>query len=240
MANHYFQFKQFTIQQDACAMKVTSDACLFGAWVANKIQSLDLKEKHLLDIGAGTGLLSLMVAQQSDAKIDAVEIETAAAIQAQQNFEQSPWNNRLFLHNSSIQNFIPRYKYDFIFTNPPFFFNDLKSENQERNIALHATFLNLDELLQSIVNQLNENSYFAILLPNNRVEEFVNFAKQYSFYLAEIMHVKQTENHNYFRSMLLFSNQINGKLMESEIAIKIDNQYSNEFFELLKTYYLYL
>ena len=137
MANQYFQFKQFTVQQDACAMKVTTDACLFGAWVANRINGLDLKGKHFLDIGTGTGLLSLMVAQQTDASIDAVEIETAAANQAQENFEQSPWNNKLFLHNSSIQTFIPQHKYDFIFTNPPFFFNDLKSKNHARNIALH-------------------------------------------------------------------------------------------------------
>jgi tRNA1Val (adenine37-N6)-methyltransferase len=240
MANQHFQFKQFTIQQDACAMKVTTDACLFGAWVANRIYGLDLKGKHFLDIGAGTGLLSLMVAQQTDANIDAVEIEIAAAYQAKQNFEQSPWNNRLFLHNSSIQKFIPQLKYDFIFTNPPFFFNELKSKNQSRNIALHASFLSLDDLLQSIENQINKNSYFAILLPQNRVEEFVINAMKYSFCLIEIMHVKQTENHGYFRSMLLFSNQINGSLIENEITIKADNQYTKEFIELLKVYYLYL
>lgn len=240
MANQYFQFKQFTIQQDACAMKVTTDACLFGAWVANKINGLDLNGKHFLDIGAGTGLLSLMVAQQTDANIDAVEIEIAAANQAKQNFEQSPWNNRLFLHNSSIQKFIPQHKYDFIFTNPPFFFNDLKSKNQARNIALHASFLSLDELLQFIENQLNKNSFFAILLPENKVEEFVIIATKYSFYLNEIMHVKQTENHNYFRSMLLFSNQINNSVLTNKITIKTDNQYTKQFIEFLKAYYLYL
>jgi len=240
MANQYFQFKQFTVQQDACAMKVTTDACLFGAWVANRINGLDLKGKHFLDIGTGTGLLSLMVAQQTDASIDAVEIETAAANQAQENFEQSPWNNKLFLHNSSIQTFIPQHKYDFIFTNPPFFFNDLKSKNHARNIALHDSFLNLDDLLQSIENQINKNSYFAVLLPENRVEEFIFIATQYSFYLNEIMQVKQTENHKYFRSMLLFSNQINDSVLKNKITIKIDNQYTKEFIELLKAYYLYL
>ena len=119
MSNNYFQFKQFTIHQDKCAMKVCTDACLFGAFVANEIQ--DKTINHILDIGAGTGLLSLMLAQKSNAAIDAVEIDKSTYEQAEENISQSSWKEKITVYNSGIADFYSNYKYDLIISNPPFF-----------------------------------------------------------------------------------------------------------------------
>ena len=169
MANDYFQFKQFLIKQDKCAMKVCTDACLLGAFAANR---LPLTVHRLLDIGTGTGLLSLMLAQRNlNAVIDAVEIDEAAAEQAKENFNNSPWKERLNVHNEPIQKFAKSInkKYDVIICNPPFFENDLKSNDNQRNLALHSAALSLEELI-SIVGFLLEKNWklflFASISPH--------------------------------------------------------------------------
>lgn len=239
MSNNYFQFKQFTVQQENCAMKVCTDACLFGAWIAEKVKSENEKIKNILDIGTATGLLSLMLAQKSNANIDAVEIDESAAIQAQQNFAASPWKERLKIYNTTINEFRLDYKYDLIISNPPFFENDLKSSNNKRNLALHSSELTLEELLQAIIVNLKKDRSFAVLLPYHRTEYFETIAKQ-KYFLQEKVLVKQTLNHNYFRSMLLFGPALN-ETKHSVITIReSNNQYSKEFIALLKDYYLYL
>ena len=145
MANQYFQFKEFIIQQDACGMKVTTDGCLFGAWAASLIQSIN--PQQILDIGTGTGLLSLMLAQQTTATIDAVEIDEAAAVQANQNVASSKWKKQITIHQTNILNYSKNIQYDFIVTNPPFFVNDLRSNDAKRNLAMHSSHLSLIELL---------------------------------------------------------------------------------------------
>src|SRR5262245_47000983 len=108
MSNSYFQFKQFNINQDRCAMKVTTDGCLFGAWVAHQAAAGDHKITKAIDIGAGTGLLSLMLAQKNDLMfISAVEIDKEAAYQAMENFDSSPWKNRLSVVFTNIKSFSP-------------------------------------------------------------------------------------------------------------------------------------
>jgi len=239
MPNNYFQFKQFIVQQEHCAMKVTTDACLFGAWAARAMNNKLLTADRVLDIGAGTGLLSLMLAQKTSAQIHTVEIDEAAARQAAVNFASSSWKEKLHVHHLAIQQFNhpPIQEFNFIITNPPFFDNDLKSENGKRNLALHGSSLSLEELLQSIKNNLAGNGIFAILLPFHRTDYFIGLAK--GFYLQEKVLVKQTEKHTYFRSMLLFSAQ-QTPTRETEIIIKQNNQYSPVFIELLQDYYLHL
>ncbi len=128
----YFEFKQFVIHQGDCAMKVTTEGCLFGALVEGA------NPKRILDIGAGTGLLSLMLAQKyPSAKIHAVELDQKAHIQAQANFAKSPWAENLQIHVGRIQDFHPREKFDLIVCNPPFFKNSLHSNDKSKNLAIH-------------------------------------------------------------------------------------------------------
>lgn len=220
-------------------MKVCTDACLFGAFVASKFMVTSNKF-HVLDIGAGTGLLSLMLAQKnSNGVIDAVEIDRSAAEQAKENFKNSPWKDRLHIHNQDIQQFGFN-KYDLIISNPPFYENDLKSDNAKRNLALHSAALGLDDLLDVIQKHLSSNGKFAVLLPYHRAANFINHALLKDFHLVEEVSVKQTSKHPYFRSMLLFgTNKVQAK--HSDICIKEKNDdYSDEFKELLRDYYLKL
>lgn len=238
MPNNYFQFKQFTIHQELCAMKVCTDACLFGAWAADSLQNKAINS--ILDIGAGTGLLSLLLAQRTTAAIDAVEIDTGAFLQATENFLQSPWKERLHITNTDISTFTVEKRYDCIISNPPFFEDDLKSPQQNKNAAKHDTTLTLPVLLQQVKLLLKEDGCFIVLLPYHRVDYFINEALQHNLFCVEKVLVKQTPNHNYFRGMLLFSTN------KTEAAIKKitvkDNtgNYTPEFTTLLKDYYLYL
>lgn len=133
MANSYFQFKEFTVRQERASMKVCTDACLFGAYAANQL--IFINPAECLDIGTGTGLLSLMLAQKIPANIDAVEIEYASYSQAKGNFEHSPWREQLNVFHTDINQFQSEKKYNCIISNPPFFEKDLKSEDEKKNAA---------------------------------------------------------------------------------------------------------
>lgn len=222
-------------------MKVCTDACLFGAWVAEKVSSDAVTVDRALDIGTGTGLLSLMLAQQSNAMIDAIEIDEAAAKQAGENFAASPWKSRLRVYHSPVQAFSQpgNLPYDLILSNPPFFEHDLKSDDHKRNLALHSNELKLDELLLAVDRLLLPNGYLAILLPFHRNEAFKTMALKKGYYLHHAMAVKQTPQHNCFRSMFLFGkNEV--PPMQSGIVIRENGLYTNSFSQLLKDYYLYL
>jgi len=243
MRNQYFQFKEFTIHQKLSAMKVTTDACLFGAWCAEKFGELISKDSpdiKGLDIGTGTGLLSLMLAQKVlNAQIDAVEMEENAFKEASTNIADSTFNERITVHHSTIQSFNITHQYDFIISNPPFFEDDLKSNNQQRNMAMHCTSLSMEELLLAIKQHLAPKGIFALLLPNNNRNSVESMAVNIRFNLHHQAMIKQTENHNYFRKFLLFTNYPTSYIEET-ITIKIDNNYSKRFKDLLKDYYLKL
>ncbi|HEU0228757.1 MAG TPA: methyltransferase [Arachidicoccus soli] len=237
MANQYFQFKQFTIHQDKCAMKVCTDACLFGAL-------LPIIEKgKALDIGAGTGLLSLMYAQKkNNCVIDSVEIDKAAFEQAKENYLRSKWGNRIHIFNERIQTFAEKQqkRYDIIFSNPPFFENDLQSDNTQRNLAHHSTQLSLKELIITAKKLLTLEGVFCVLLPYARNEYFEQLAVKEALFLQKKISISQTPKHTFFRSILFFSKKEASK-NEEEIIIKAeDGKYSLKFEELLKDYYLYL
>jgi len=160
MPNNYFEFKQFTIWQDRCAMKVGTDGVLLGAWA--KTEGV----KKILDIGTGTGLIALMLAQRSDAIIDALEIDSVAAEQAGENVKKSPWNDRVNIICDSFQNFSKlKHQYDLIVSNPPFFINSLRATDLVRTIARHNDKLMLNELMNGVVNFLSLNGRFCIIWP---------------------------------------------------------------------------
>lgn len=220
-------------------MKVCTDSCLFGAWVADYLSKNKLV-KNILDIGAGTGLLSLMLAQQCDANIDGVEIDNSTANEAKQNFLLSPWKERLRCYEERIQDFTSNKKYEFIISNPPFYENDLLSENKNKNVALHNAGLTLHELVRAIKRLLHDEGSFALLLPYHRTQEVEKMANEGGFFVQKQTFVKQTIYHSFFRSISLFSKQKHS-IIQSEICIKDENNdYTNEFVFLLKNYYLHL
>jgi tRNA1Val (adenine37-N6)-methyltransferase len=243
MANSYFKFRQFTIHQHKCAMKVCTDACLFGALVANNIFSTTQTKDVLqcLDIGTGTGLLSLMIAQKNNhLKIDAIEIEAPAAEQATENIAASPWADNIQVFKKDILTFETGKEYHYIFSNPPFFKDDLKSAVKDKNNAKHDTSLSLLQLLQVVNRQLATTGVFAVLLPYHRVDHFIAESKKMGLYLSKQVLVKQTIKHKFFRGILFFKRtQTEPEL--SEIIIKdAENNYPPEFAAALKDYYLFL
>jgi tRNA1Val (adenine37-N6)-methyltransferase len=237
MSNSYFRFKQFTIQQDQCAMKVCTDACLFGAWLTAKAPH----QGHILDIGSGTGLLMMMLAQRSQAKIHGIEIDLGAYKQSKENTGQNDWKDRLTVFPGDVRHYALPVSYDFIFANPPFFENDLASASGPEQVAKHSKLLTLDELLIAVHNNLQPQGSFAILLPYNRWEYFDKLAHWQHFHLADKVLVKQSPKHNYFRALLHYSRQQPATVQASEITIqKYDGAYTEAFTELLRDYYLYL
>jgi tRNA1Val (adenine37-N6)-methyltransferase len=221
-------------------MKVCTDACLFGAYIAH---APGLKSKSCLDIGTGTGLLSLMLAQENTSmQIDAVEMDELAAQQALENFNASPWKNRLHLFNTPIQKFnkFPTKHYDLIISNPPFHQNNLKSADHKRNLALHNSDLSFADLLDAVNKYLRDDGLFAALLPYHRTKEFTRMALDKAFSLSDEVNMKQSSKHSYFRTILVFSKE---KITtgQKEIIIRDEQgHYTGEFATLLRNYYLYL
>ena len=239
MANHYFQFKQFTVQQDKCAMKVCTDACLFGAWVAHQTAIKSGRALDILDIGTGTGLLSLMLAQKTAGQIDAIEINEPAALQAGENIRQSAWADKVKVIHASLQDFIPSKKYDLIISNPPFYQDDLRSADEDKNAAKHDSTLKLDQLLPFMKANLSGAGVAAVLLPYHRLMYAEKEAKKAGLYIEEKLLVKQTPAHEYFRAGLLLSNDENANPAIQSITIHTaERAYTPAFELLLKDYYL--
>ncbi len=238
VANNYFQFKQFTVHQDSCAMKVCTDACIFGAYLARQINSSQQGAGAILDIGSGTGLLSLMVAQKTNAPIDAVEMDEAAFQQAKRNFELSPWKDQLNIFNTDALLFYPEKKYECIISNPPFFDGDLKSVNKKKNSAKHDTTLTLEQLLQVIDKHLSPHGIFSVLLPCHRIDFFIEIAFAANYFLNEQLLIRHTKAHPFFRGILFFSHDKSIGVTNELVIKNTDGNYTAEFILLLQDYYL--
>lgn len=236
MGNPFFKFKQFTIFQDKCAMKVTTDACLFGGWVA----SISEKPENILDIGAGTGLLSLMLAQVHTSLIDCIEIDMSAFEQLCLNIKASPWPANFHPHNADISRYTTSKKYDLIISNPPFHEHQLETNNLSTNLARHSDMLNLLELFKSAGRLAAHNAKLYILLPYYRKNECMHLAQTEGWNVHQIAEVRQTSKHPYFRVMLGLGKHESYNTHQ-EIVIKSDNgEYSMAFNKILKEYYLFL
>jgi tRNA1Val (adenine37-N6)-methyltransferase len=235
MSNSWFRFKQFTIQQNNTSMKVCTDSCLFGAWSALKINNT----KNILDIGTGTGLLAMMLAQKSGARIDAIESDPEAVQQARENITAGPWSERMRILESDVRKHPFESVYDFIISNPPFFESDLRSPEKKKNMAKHDESLTLEQLIGIIRSCLNPQGSFSILLPFHRTDYFERLALVNAFFLIEKLTIRQTPDHVPFRSFCLFGNANPGKLLQNELSIKDESRnYSTAFRDLMNEYYL--
>lgn len=241
MANNYFQFKEFRVEQGDTAMKVCTDSCIFGAYVQPSPPTT-----QVLDIGTGTGLLSLMLAQKATHfTITALEIDEAAYKQAQQNVDASPWANRIQVLHQAVQGFapLPPLRYDLIISNPPFFENHLKTSNLSQNRALHSEALSFDELLTAVDQLLALDGVLAVLLPVYQMEVFANKASTYGLHISQQLRIHNSPKKRDFRMICHFSRKapVDATAQEKELFIRDQqNEYSHEFVELLRPYYLHL
>lgn len=241
MANPNFQFKQFTVYHDRCAMKVTTDSCFFGAWAAEQIRQEQLKIKSVLDIGTGTGLLSLMIAQKNEADIDAVEIDHEASQQAKENIEMSQWKKQIHIFNEDILSFQPAKKYDCIISNPPFYENQLASDIPKKNIAHHSKQLTLADVVAIIKANLKKGGLFFLLYPFKRNKEMERLFDANELSAIDSIFLSQSLKHSPFRVLVKGTNEKDRFGNTKSISIWDEHQqYSQPFLELLKEYYLYL
>jgi len=231
-----FKFKQFSIAQDHCAMKIGTDGVLLGAWAAT-----EHKPKSILDIGAGTGLLSLMMAQRSLAEnIEAIEIDTNAYEQCVENFEASPWADRLFCYHAGLDEFIAELEepFDLIISNPPFYSENVSSGNSARNKARQTQSLPFDELLEGVSKLLSADGLFTTIIPYHAASTFIKLAATFGLSPNRVLRVKGNPSAEIKRSLLEFSFK-EGKLSEDELTIEIKRHaYTKEYTELTKAFYL--
>jgi len=230
-----FRFKQFAIKQERAAMKVCTDSCLFGSLIVSE------NKKNALDIGCGTGLLSLMLVQKNqEIQITALEIDQNAIFDATENIQESPFANQITLHHQTVQDFVKKSnnKFDLIFCNPPFYQNNLKSDKLEKNIAHHAETLTFNDLAECIDILIEENGSAWILLPPFEMREFISLVEERKLYVSKRYEVRHDENKPVFR-IIVELKRTKAILEEiSLINIYENKQYSPIFAELLRDYYL--
>lgn len=235
--NNYFQFKQFKIHQEKSAMKVNTDGVLLGAWI-----NLD-GAKTVLDVGAGTGLISLMVAQRSDAIITGIEIEKNAAEEAAQNVQNSHWKNRVSILHSSFQDFVSttQIKYDVIVTNPPFFSNSVKNTNPHLSLARHNHLLPFEDIIEGAKKLLVENGKLSLILPFDSAHEFIKKAWEENLFLTRLTEVKPFHEKQPNRSLMELGKQ-KLDLQKNQMSVfdGTRKDYSEEFKLLASDFYLKL
>ena len=248
-----FQFKQFSVEQDKCAMKIGTDGVLLGAWTP-----MENNPSSILDVGTGTGIIALMLAQRSFAEqIDALEIDEKAFEQATDNFENSPWNDRLFCFHAALDEFVEEpeddpsdselaQQYDLIVSNPPFYSEDYKSESEQRDLARFQDAMPFEDLIEAVALLLSENGVFSVIIPFKEEEQFIDLCVRAKLYPIKITHVKGTPTTETKRSLLAFSRntmpavrQKNPTFPVDELIIEISRHiYTPEYIDLTKDFYL--
>jgi tRNA1Val (adenine37-N6)-methyltransferase len=231
-----FDFKQFSVQQDRCAMKIGTDGVLLGAWV-----SLEKKPQSILDIGAGTGILSLQLAQRCFAEtLEAIEIDGDAFEQCVLNFENSPWGDRLFCFHASAQEFAAEIEeeYDLIISNPPFYSDTYKSEDNQRNTARFTDTLPFKDLVIFAYQFLSEKGIFALILPRKEEENFITLASEVGLFPKRICRVKGNLTSEVKRSLLEFTFE-KIEIIKEELTLETSRHvYTEDYKKLVKDFYL--
>jgi len=242
-----FNFKQFSVNQDQTAMKVGTDGVLLGAWTPIPEHCFSV-----LDIGAGTGVIALMIAQRTQAEhpsqngeltsqIDAIEIDEQAYEQASENFENSPWNDRLFCFHAGLDELIeePEDEYDLIISNPPFYPENYKSPDDQRATARFQDAMPFELLLEAADLLLSENGVFSVVIPFKEESRFVNLAKEFELFPIKITHVKGTPTSEIKRSLLAFSRNELCEINIDVLVIETErHSYTPEYTALTKDFYV--
>ncbi|OSZ78792.1 hypothetical protein CAP35_11245 [Chitinophagaceae bacterium IBVUCB1] len=233
MSNHFFHFKQFTIHQDRCAMKVSTDSCIQGAWVP-----VEDGVKHVLDIGTGTGLLSLMLAQRnSEIIIDAVELDVAAANQAKENVAASSWAERISVLQADVTNYAFSKQYDMVICNPPFFNNSLLSDDAQRNQVRHTISLTYDALFAVIQQVLTPTGYAAIILPAAEHQLWQSLLQRNDWCIAKQLFVYPKQGADYNRVVSICTKGNTHTTTETLQIYSESGGYTDAFSNLLQPFY---
>jgi tRNA1Val (adenine37-N6)-methyltransferase len=236
MPNTSFAFKQFIVKQDRCAMKVGTDAVLLGAWV------LPNGSKHILDIGTGTGVIALMLAQKTQAHIDAIDIDEEAFLQAKQNALDSKFSSQITVTQTSLQHYSKEstQKYNLIVTNPPYFEQSLKSSDEQRSHARHADVLPFEELLDGVLKLLDEKGKFCLILPTLEAIKFRALAEKRGLHLSKLLRVKSRIDKDTDKRHLMQFEVKPTEFSEKTIAIELEerHQYTDDYKDLTKDYYI--
>ncbi len=235
MSSQEFVFKQFKVHQDKCAMKVGTDAVLLGAWVNAS------SAKTILDIGTGTGIISLMLAQKSEALIDAIDIDKNAYLQARENISECKWKDRIQIHHTSLQQFAinSKHQYDLIVSNPPYFVDSSKALEESRTYARHTDHLPFSDLLEGALNLLNLTGKFYVILPTKESQLFREMAEEQKLYVTRLTRVITRTDRPEKRLLMTFE-FVRKTIEEDSIIIEQDERhsYTDQYKELTKDYYL--
>jgi len=231
-----FYFKSFSIKQEQSAMKVSTDGVLLGAWTK------PLSYPHqILDVGTGTGLVAIMLAQRfTRSQIHAIDIDKASAEEALFNVKSSPWSERLSISNCAFQDYKPSNKYDLIVSNPPYFRNTTQSQDLARAIARNNDSLILEYLVEKSFELLNVNGELVLILPSNEFETIQSLAKKNNFYINKLCWVKGTHQ-SPIKRILIALNKNKEILKEENLTIENSrHNYTKEYVNLCRDFYLKL
>lgn len=234
MANDYFSFKQFTVYQDKSAFKVGTDGVLLGACA--DITGV----RSILDIGSGTGLISIMLAQRCDAAITAIEHDDESFIQTCENIESCKWHNRINVEHTRLQDFNPtKGKFDLIVTNPPYFSDSLKNPDLRKSVARHNDSLTSRDILEGVLKSMKEDGRLQLILPYNEGNVFIAEASEYGLFCNSILKIKPLPTADIRRLIITFSKVRNNPVVRFlTIEHGKRHEYTEEYINLTKDFYL--
>ena len=232
MPNPYFSFKKFTVYHDKCAMKVGTDGVLLGAWT-----NVNTSQK-ILDIGTGSGLVALMLAQRCEASITAIDIDFEAVEQTKINIEASHWKDRMEVFHTDLCNFSPQYQFDTIVSNPPYFVDSLKCDDIQRNTARHNDTLTSEQLFENVSRMLCQEGEFSLILPFEQTDSAISIAEKHGLYPTRHTRVITRPGLPPKRSLLVFKKH-SEEYVSQDLVIELERHvYSTEYIALTKEFYL--
>ena len=237
MSSTTFAFKQFVIKQDQCAMKVGTDAVLLGAWV------IPNGAINILDIGTGTGVIALMLAQKSNADIFAIDMDKMAVEQAKINVDDSRFKNKISVSHQTFQDFVKSEipKFDLIVTNPPYFVDSLKNPDNNRSNARHTHVLPFTELIDGVKLVLGNKGKFCLILPKKEAETFRELAEIKGLHLSKLLRIRTRLDKEEEKRHLMQFEFHPSEFSESTMVIESggSEKYSDEYKNLTKDYHIH-